>query len=110
MTQKNTIIVRRCDNKAVNLLSSLVGVEPVTNVKQWDQTPKSISQSSYHGNIQQIYVKYSICNFTEWQLLLYRSKQSVMALLHNAIIIGLLATGHLVALWEEYADIKRVLE
>ncbi|XP_028658930.2 piggyBac transposable element-derived protein 3-like [Erpetoichthys calabaricus] len=40
VNQKNPIIVRWCDNKTVNLLSSFVGVEPVTNVKRWDRKSK----------------------------------------------------------------------
>lgn len=32
----NNIIVRWYDNKAVNLISSFVGIEPVGNVKHWD--------------------------------------------------------------------------
>uniref|UniRef100_A0A3B4X7W6 PiggyBac transposable element-derived protein domain-containing protein n=1 Tax=Seriola lalandi dorsalis TaxID=1841481 RepID=A0A3B4X7W6_SERLL len=33
VNQDNNIIVRWCDNKAVNLLSSFIGIEPVGNVK-----------------------------------------------------------------------------
>uniref|UniRef100_A0A3B3SQF8 PiggyBac transposable element-derived protein domain-containing protein n=1 Tax=Paramormyrops kingsleyae TaxID=1676925 RepID=A0A3B3SQF8_9TELE len=40
VNQENTIVVRWYDNKAVNLLSSFVGAEPVTNVKRWDRKSK----------------------------------------------------------------------
>ena len=35
VNQEENIIVRWYDNKAVNLLSSFVGVEPLGNVKRW---------------------------------------------------------------------------
>ncbi|KAJ8382435.1 hypothetical protein SKAU_G00032130 [Synaphobranchus kaupii] len=41
VNQENIIIVRWCDNKAVNLLSSFVGIEPVGEVKRWDRKTKT---------------------------------------------------------------------
>uniref|UniRef100_A0A3B4UI05 PiggyBac transposable element-derived protein domain-containing protein n=1 Tax=Seriola dumerili TaxID=41447 RepID=A0A3B4UI05_SERDU len=41
VNQDNNIIVRWCDNKAVNLLSSFIGIEPVGNVKRWDRKSKT---------------------------------------------------------------------
>ncbi|MGH0123768.1 UNVERIFIED_CONTAM: hypothetical protein FKN15_076233 [Acipenser sinensis] len=41
VNQDNNIIVRWFDNKAVNLLSSFVGIEPVGNVKRWDRKSKT---------------------------------------------------------------------
>lgn len=41
VNQENNIIVRWYDSKAVNLLSSFVGVEPLGNVRRWDRKAKS---------------------------------------------------------------------
>lgn len=41
VNQDNNIIVRWFDNKAVNLISSFVGIEPVGNVKRWDRKSKT---------------------------------------------------------------------
>lgn len=41
VNQDNNIIVRLYDNKAVNLISSFVGTEPVGNVKRWDRKSKT---------------------------------------------------------------------
>lgn len=41
VNQDNIIIVRWCDKKVVNLLSSFVGIEPMVNVKRWDQKSKT---------------------------------------------------------------------
>uniref|UniRef100_A0A8P4FX73 PiggyBac transposable element-derived protein domain-containing protein n=1 Tax=Dicentrarchus labrax TaxID=13489 RepID=A0A8P4FX73_DICLA len=41
VNQDNAIIVRWYDNKAVNLLSSFVGIEPLGNVKRWDRKSKT---------------------------------------------------------------------
>uniref|UniRef100_A0A8C6UI16 PiggyBac transposable element-derived protein domain-containing protein n=1 Tax=Neogobius melanostomus TaxID=47308 RepID=A0A8C6UI16_9GOBI len=41
VNQEDNIIVRWYDNKAVNLLSSFVGVEPLGNVKRWDRKAKT---------------------------------------------------------------------
>ncbi|TWW53411.1 PiggyBac transposable element-derived protein 1 [Takifugu flavidus] len=41
VNQDNNIIVRWYDNKAVNLISSFVGIEPVGNVKRWDRKSKT---------------------------------------------------------------------
>ena len=40
VNQEDNIIVRWCDNKAVNLLSSFVGIEPLGSVKRWDRKSK----------------------------------------------------------------------
>lgn len=48
--QDDNIIVRWYDNKAVNLLSSCVGIEPLGNVKRWDrkiQNPHNGSLTSH---------------------------------------------------------------
>lgn len=44
--EKNTI-VRWCDNKDVNPLSSSVGIEPLGNVKSWESKIHNGSQTSY---------------------------------------------------------------
>ncbi|XP_016530850.1 piggyBac transposable element-derived protein 2-like [Poecilia formosa] len=41
VNQENDIIVRWYENKAVNLLSSFVGVEPLGSVKRWDRKAKT---------------------------------------------------------------------
>ena len=41
VNQDNNIIVRWYDNKAVNLISSFVGTEPVGSVKRWDRKSKT---------------------------------------------------------------------
>lgn len=41
VNQENIIIVRWFDNKAVNLLSSYVGIEPTGSVKRWDRKTKT---------------------------------------------------------------------
>uniref|UniRef100_A0A3Q3E559 PiggyBac transposable element-derived protein domain-containing protein n=1 Tax=Labrus bergylta TaxID=56723 RepID=A0A3Q3E559_9LABR len=41
VNQENNIVVRWYDNKAVNLISSFVGTEPVGNVKRWDRKSKT---------------------------------------------------------------------
>ena len=41
VNQDNTIIVRWYDNKAVNLLSSFIGIEPLGNVNRWDRKSKA---------------------------------------------------------------------
>ena len=41
VNQDNNSIVRGYDNKAVNLISSFVGIEPVGNVKRWDRKSKT---------------------------------------------------------------------
>lgn len=41
VNQENNIIVRWYNNKAVNLISSFVGIEPVGNVKHWDCKSKT---------------------------------------------------------------------
>ncbi|TRZ03544.1 hypothetical protein DNTS_009302, partial [Danionella cerebrum] len=41
VNQEDNIIVRWYDNKAVNLLSSFVGVEPLGNVRRWDRKAKT---------------------------------------------------------------------
>uniref|UniRef100_A0A3Q1H8P7 PiggyBac transposable element-derived protein domain-containing protein n=1 Tax=Anabas testudineus TaxID=64144 RepID=A0A3Q1H8P7_ANATE len=41
VNQEDLIIVKWFDNKAVNLISSFVGIEPLGNVKRWDQKAKS---------------------------------------------------------------------
>ena len=41
VNQEDNIIVRWYDNKAVNLLSSFVGVEPVGKVRRWDRKAKT---------------------------------------------------------------------
>lgn len=41
VNQENTIIVRWCNSKAVNLLSSFVGVEPLSTLRRWDQKAKT---------------------------------------------------------------------
>uniref|UniRef100_A0A667Z5P7 PiggyBac transposable element-derived protein domain-containing protein n=1 Tax=Myripristis murdjan TaxID=586833 RepID=A0A667Z5P7_9TELE len=41
VNQEDNIIVRWYDNKAVNLLSSFVGVKPLGNVKCWDRKAKT---------------------------------------------------------------------
>lgn len=39
--ENNIIIVRWCDNKPVNLLSSFVGIEPEGEVRRWDRKTKT---------------------------------------------------------------------
>ncbi|XP_065820319.1 piggyBac transposable element-derived protein 3-like [Labrus bergylta] len=41
VNQENNIVVRWYDNKAVNLISSFVGIEPAGNVKRWDRKSKT---------------------------------------------------------------------
>ncbi|KAJ4946271.1 hypothetical protein JOQ06_023939 [Pogonophryne albipinna] len=41
VNQENIIIVRWFDSKAVNLLSSYVGIEPTGSVKRWDRKTKT---------------------------------------------------------------------
>lgn len=41
VNQEDNIIVRWYDNKAVNLLSSFVGIEPLGNVRRWDRKAKT---------------------------------------------------------------------
>uniref|UniRef100_A0A3Q1JQK9 PiggyBac transposable element-derived protein domain-containing protein n=1 Tax=Anabas testudineus TaxID=64144 RepID=A0A3Q1JQK9_ANATE len=41
VNQEDLIIVKWFDNKAVNLISSFVGIEPLGNVKRWDRKAKS---------------------------------------------------------------------
>uniref|UniRef100_A0A3Q3LI23 PiggyBac transposable element-derived protein domain-containing protein n=1 Tax=Labrus bergylta TaxID=56723 RepID=A0A3Q3LI23_9LABR len=41
VNQENNIVVRWYDNKAVNLISFFVGIEPVGNVKRWDRKSKT---------------------------------------------------------------------
>lgn len=41
VNQNNMIIVRWCDNKAVNLVSSFVGITPQGQVKCWDWKTKT---------------------------------------------------------------------
>ncbi|XP_036963569.1 piggyBac transposable element-derived protein 3-like [Acanthopagrus latus] len=41
VNQNGMIIVRWCDNKAVNLVSSFVGITPQSEVKRWDRKTKN---------------------------------------------------------------------
>ncbi len=41
VNQNNVIIVRWCDSKAVNLVSSFVGITPQGQVKRWDRKTKT---------------------------------------------------------------------